>query len=367
METIQTYKGHKPDRTVVIKKRDLSANAVLTPSASCERDQGYASLNNSTFSPSSRKLTSEMSKDFSSLSLLTPDEPSACNSTTSSPNNNPRKTILNGVANRDANNNPYGTPTMYSKHNRNSVNIRTTHTNNGNNLSNHHNEDRLSVSAVNLRNSPSLRHSTPSPINRRSFYSDFETECLQAHNEYRKMHGVPALKLSKRLCKHAEEWARILANRGVLIHRNNSQYGENIFCLWSSNANNNHVNGREVVESWYSEISNHVFNKEPTTLKTGHFTQVVWKESRDLGIGMAKNRTGEIFVVANYDPPGNFIGSFEKNVLPLLSDNMKSRASSERLNGEAEKSYEEELAEFAQKMLKHHNEYRKKHYAPELK
>lgn len=301
METIQTYKGHKADRTVVtVKKRDSSANAVLSTSVSSERDHGYSSLNNSTFSPSSRKLTSEMSKDFSSLSLLTPDDNnSAYNSTNSSPNYNPRKTILNGVVNRDTNNNPYGTPTLYSKHNRNSLNSRIQQ-------QQHHSshEDRLSISAVSLRNSPNLRHSTPSPINRRSFYSDFESDCLRTHNEYRARHGVPALKLNKRLCKHAEEWARILASRGVLIHRNNSQYGENIFCLWSSNASNNNVSGKEVVDSWYAEISQHVFFKEPTTLKTGHFTQVVWKESRELGVGMAKNRSGEVFVVANYDPPG---------------------------------------------------------------
>lgn len=363
METIQTYKGHKPDRTVVIKKRDLSANATISTSPSCERDQGYSSLNNSTFS--NRKLNSEMSKDFSSLSLLTPDDASAYNSSNNSPNNNPRKTILNGVVNRDSNNNPYGTPTLYSKHNRNTLNTKIQQQQqqvcqNG--------DERVS-SAVSLRNSPnlrnssslrnspSLRHSTPSPINRRSFFTDFEVDCLKTHNEYRARHGVPALKLSKKLCKHAEEWARILANRGVLIHRNNSQYGENIFCLWSSNASNNHVSGREVVDSWYAEITQHVFHKEPTTLKTGHFTQVVWKESRELGVGMAKNRSGEIFVVANYDPPGNFIGSFEKNVPPIMGEN--GRDSVERASVESAKSFEEELEEFAQKMLKHHNEYRK--------
>lgn len=357
METIQTYKGHKPDRTVVTKKRDLSANAVLSTSPSCERDQGYSSLNNSTFSPLSRKLNSEMSKDFSSLSLLTPDDATAYNSTNNSPSNNPRKTILNGVANRDSNNNnPYGTPTLYSKHNRNSLNVKIQQQQ----LHQHNDERAVSLrNSPSLRYSPSLRHSTPSPINRKSFYSDFEIECLKTHNEYRARHGVPALKISKRMCKHAEEWARILASRGVLIHRNNSQYGENIFCLWSSNANNNHVSGREVVDSWYSEISQHVFHKEPSTLKTGHFTQVVWKESRELGVGMARNRTGEVFVVANYDPPGNFIGSFEKNVPPLLGDDLKSRQSMEKSSIESTKTFEEELEEFAQKMLKHHNEHRK--------
>lgn len=347
METIQTYKGHKPDRTVVIKKRDLSANAVLSTSIS-ERDHGYSSL-----TPTNRTLKSEMSKDFSSMSLLTPDE-GTVNSVNSSPNYNPRKTILNGVVNRDANNNPYGTPTMYAKHNRNSINSRI------------QTEDRLSSS---LRNSPSFRHSTPSPINRRSIYSEFELDCLKAHNEYRARHGVPALRLSKKLCRHAEEWAKILSSRGILLHRNNSSYGENIFCSWSSNSNNNHVGGREPVDNWYHEMSQHVFHKEPTTLKTGHFTQVVWRESRELGVGMAKNRSGEVFIVANYDPPGNFIGSFEKNVLPIVDSDTKSRTSVEKAEQETEQEMpsDEEYEAFAQRILKHHNEYRKKHHAADLK
>lgn len=262
METIQTYKGHKPDRTVVIKKRDLSANAVLSTSTMSERDHGYSSLT------PSRTLKTDISKDFSSMSLLTPDEPSY-NSNPNSPNNNPRKTILNGNVSRDSNNNPYGTPTMYTKHNRNAINSR---------IQQH--ESSITKSTFSLRNSPSLRsspgvrYSTPSPVNRRSIYNDFELDCLKAHNEFRSRHGVPPLKINKRLCKHAEEWARILASRGILLHRNNSAYGENIFCSWSSNNSNNHVTGREPVEHWYSEITNHVFHKEPTTLKTGHFTQV---------------------------------------------------------------------------------------------
>lgn len=82
---------------------------------------------------------------------------------------------------------------------------------------------------------------------------------------------------------------------------------------------------------------------------------------------MARNRSQQIFVVGNYDPPGNFIGSFTKNVKPLLSDEIKSRSSTEKEDEGKEKSLEEEHEEFSQKMLKHHNEYRKKHFAPELK
>ena len=37
------------------------------------------------------------------------------------------------------------------------------------------------------------------------------------------------------------------------------------------------------------------------------------------GVEMAENRNSEVFFVANYDPPRNFIGSFENNVLQLLT------------------------------------------------
>jgi len=51
-------------------------------------------------------------------------------------------------------------------------------------------------------------------------------------------------------------------------------------------------------------------------LFTGHFTQVVWKESREVGIGRSRSRDGKWFVVANFFPAGNFIGRNAGNVLP---------------------------------------------------
>ena len=49
---------------------------------------------------------------------------------------------------------------------------------------------------------------------------------------------------------------------------------------------------------------------------TGHFTQVVWKDSRELGVGRAQTRDGKWLVVANYRPAGNFLGRFQDNVFP---------------------------------------------------
>ena len=48
----------------------------------------------------------------------------------------------------------------------------------------------------------------------------------------------------------------------------------------------------------------------------GHFTQVVWKNSKNLGIAKARSSSGKIIVVANYEPAGNFIGQYVQNVPP---------------------------------------------------
>lgn len=49
-------------------------------------------------------------------------------------------------------------------------------------------------------------------------------------------------------------------------------------------------------------------------------TQLLWKSSSKLGVGVSKNPNGmfKYIVVANYDPPGNVRGEFKIN-LPKIS------------------------------------------------
>lgn len=54
-------------------------------------------------------------------------------------------------------------------------------------------------------------------------------------------------------------------------------------------------------------------------MATGHFTQVVWKESQKLGVGVARSSSGRVYVVAQYTPPGNYLGQFQANVRPSNS------------------------------------------------
>lgn len=122
-------------------------------------------------------------------------------------------------------------------------------------------------------------------------------------------------RLSKKLCSVSQEWADILAVEDRFAHRPNSNYGENIYCLWSSDRNAK-ANPKEVCRSWYDEIKEHDFGVEPKGIfKAGHFTQLVWKSSQDLGVGVSKTKKGKVLVVCNYNPRGNIAGQFNLNVL----------------------------------------------------
>ncbi|XP_060558479.1 uncharacterized protein LOC132718772 isoform X2 [Ruditapes philippinarum] len=148
---------------------------------------------------------------------------------------------------------------------------------------------------------------------------DFIDDAVKVHNELRAKHGAPKLKHTKDLSDYAQKWAENLAANNDFKHSDcvhkGERIGENICCKWSSTGAD--YTGREACEQWYSEISKHDFHSEPRTLGSGHFTQMVWKGSKEMGIGKAKTSGGKVIVVANYRPAGNLVGHFVENVPPL--------------------------------------------------
>ncbi|XP_071337917.1 Golgi-associated plant pathogenesis-related protein 1-like isoform X2 [Trachinotus anak] len=145
--------------------------------------------------------------------------------------------------------------------------------------------------------------------------ASFQQEFLKAHNTYREKHNTPPLTLSSELTAAAQKWADHLLAAGTLKH-SDTQDGENIFTMYSSATIT--LTGKEAVDSWYSEIKDYNWSQPGFSGNTGHFTQVVWKDSTELGVGMATDGK-RAFVVGQYRPAGNMnmAGYFEKNVLPL--------------------------------------------------
>jgi len=146
-------------------------------------------------------------------------------------------------------------------------------------------------------------------------YKKFQNEALEQTNIFRKNHHVPPLKLNNELNDIAIKWAKHLAELGDLEHSDNSYkndiLGENIFMCYGEE-----VNGKEMVKEWYEENNNYNYKEEYQTGK-GHFSQMIWKDSKEVGFGFAIAEDGSYFGVANYFPAGNIMGRFVKNVLPV--------------------------------------------------
>uniref|UniRef100_A0A452SPJ2 Golgi-associated plant pathogenesis-related protein 1 n=1 Tax=Ursus americanus TaxID=9643 RepID=A0A452SPJ2_URSAM len=69
----------------------------------------------------------------------------------------------------------------------------------------------------------------------KSASKQFNNEVLKAHNEYRQQHGVPPLKLCKKLNREAQQYSEALASTRMLKHSPESsrgQCGENL--AWAS-------------------------------------------------------------------------------------------------------------------------------------
>ena len=63
------------------------------------------------------------------------------------------------------------------------------------------------------------------------------------------------------------------------------------------------------IKKWDVKFSQH--NLSTGWTGCGHFTQLVWKGSKKLGLGVAQDRSGKRYVVAQYDPVGNLKGKYE--------------------------------------------------------
>ena len=150
---------------------------------------------------------------------------------------------------------------------------------------------------------------------------------LAAHNLLRDKVGSPNLTWSSALQKEAQNWANELKSKGCPLIHSTSNFGENL--SWASPqklATKKDANGewiwtnsiqalsekQIVVDGWGGEKQwfNYKTNEcnAPAGKSCGHYTQIVWKNTTEVGCANAICSDASQVWVCNYSPAGNVIG-----------------------------------------------------------
>ena len=153
---------------------------------------------------------------------------------------------------------------------------------------------------------------------------------LAEHNHLRSLHGAEPLTLNNDLNEMAQNYAKVLAKKKKMEHSEDRKLkghegewvGENLYCLRFSGQIN--YGSGQMSKAWYSEIKNYDFKTGISKGGViGHFTQLVWKDSKEVGFGVDFN-DGFCISVANYYPGGNYNDEYLENVGNLVPDTQKS-------------------------------------------
>lgn len=138
-------------------------------------------------------------------------------------------------------------------------------------------------------------------------------------NVYREMHQAPMVEYSQEISDFSKSWADYMANNRKFEHSGVDMYGENIAMI---PVNKEHIDYTDAIiqsiDLFYDEVKLYDFSNPGFDGKTGHFTQLVWVDTRQIGFSASTSSNGYIYVCTNYDPPGNYYGDFERNVKPAI-------------------------------------------------
>lgn len=139
-------------------------------------------------------------------------------------------------------------------------------------------------------------------------------------NKYRDLHGVPHLMWDGTIANFSQQWSNYLLANNMFAHSGTQLYGENLAYFQGYGIDMIKLI-KMAIDLWYEEIKLYDFNKPGFSESTGHATCLLWKSSTKFGVGFAMNSSKQIVdVVFNTSPPGNVLGRFKENVLPLIND-----------------------------------------------
>ena len=141
-------------------------------------------------------------------------------------------------------------------------------------------------------------------------FSDAQkSELLVAHNKYRADLREQPLAWSEDLAAGAQVWADHLAQDVLTLqHSGEAGLGENL-AMWSAGR----ASLTKLVDLWGAEKSYFIEASFPDVSTTGnwrtvgHYTQMIWRNTTEVGCGVARGG-GYDFLVCRYSPQGNYMG-----------------------------------------------------------
>lgn len=114
---------------------------------------------------------------------------------------------------------------------------------------------------------------------------------LDATNSYRRQHNAPDLVWDRSIAAQAANYVAGCPNG----HSQTKGYGENLAWGYASLG--------AAVKAWYDEVSAYDFNQGGFSGSTGHFTQLVWRDTSKVGCAVNKACSMPTYI-CQYSPPG---------------------------------------------------------------
>jgi len=144
-------------------------------------------------------------------------------------------------------------------------------------------------------------------------------EIINYVNMYRAKNNAPPMSWNNDCAMFSKQWSNNLLSNNLFQHSGTKLYGENL-AMFQGYGTDILTLIKLSIDAWYNEISLYDFNSPGFSEATGHFTCLVWVSSTEFGMGISiDNNTQKAIISMNTLPPGNVIGEFQQNVLPLIS------------------------------------------------
>lgn len=154
--------------------------------------------------------------------------------------------------------------------------------------------------------------------------TEFKSAVLNSTNYFRAQHQAKPLTWNNTLAEYAQHHARqciwehsvrTIDGECSFIDTDFAQggpYGENLAEGFGSPT--------LAVDGWAAEEKKYDYSSGHFSEATGHFTQLVWENTKQVGCGAVKcnndaeNGAHGWYLVCEYSPPGNVVGQFKENV-----------------------------------------------------